>query len=149
MFCLSCSAKSIFFNPRDHRIDILFYGPHFPMDYFFLRALISEWISKDIYVAPMQAWAHMNHKIEKTSLSKPECIQKRQMLLPLSLSFLVTYLELNAISRAKITDLLSCRPEQQMQTKAFLAAPEQPLDPKCLSLPWVVIITLFSIKKYI
>lgn len=61
----------------------------------------------------------------------------------LSLSlFFLTYLKLNAISRTKITDLFCCRPEQQKQTKALLAAPEPAPDPKCPSLLWAVIITL-------
>ena len=59
------------------------------------------------------------------------------------------YLELNTISRAKITDQLCCRPQQQIQTIAFLAALKQTRDPQHPSLLWVVLTALLSTKKYI
>lgn len=86
--------------------------------------------------------AHLNNKIEE-SLSKTECIQKRQRFK--KFFFLLTLNQM--LFSEKNTDLLCWGPWQQTQAKALLAAPRLSRDPTRPSLLWGVTTTLVSITK--
>ena len=97
---------------------------------------------KDLYIALCHPSVSIWYNWE--AFVKAEYILKPQML-----TFFSPYLELNTISRAKITDLLCCRPQQQIQTIDFPAAPKQTHDPQHPSFLWVVITALLATKKYL
>lgn len=142
---MACSVsfvlpKNIFWILGTTEEASLLHSPHFLTDYFFPESFNLRVNTKGIYVTPCNLNAYEQQSWE-------EFVKNRMCSEGTDAFFFFTYLEPNTISRAKITDLLSHRPRQQIQTKALLAAPKQTHDPKYPSPLWAVIITLLSRKK--